>query len=57
MTWGACHVCGSTTPFIPVSKEMQRYFFGKFIELHFYSADVKLVQGAGCQHNIYQHHI
>ncbi|KAJ7201260.1 hypothetical protein GGX14DRAFT_656010 [Mycena pura] len=56
-TWSACRVCGSATPFIPVSEEMQRYSFAKFLELYFYPADVKLVQGAGCQHNIYQHHI
>jgi 1-phosphatidylinositol-3-phosphate 5-kinase len=56
-TWSACRVCGSATPFIPVSEEMQRYSFGKFLELHFYPADVQLVQGAGCAHNIYQHHI
>jgi 1-phosphatidylinositol-3-phosphate 5-kinase len=36
---------------------MQRYSFAKFLELHFYPADIKLVQGAGCQHNIYQHHV
>lgn len=56
-TWSACRVCGSATPFIPVSEEMQRYSFAKFLELHFYPADVKLVEGAGCQHNIYQHHV
>ncbi|GAW06573.1 1-phosphatidylinositol-3-phosphate 5-kinase [Lentinula edodes] len=56
-TWSACRVCGSATPFIPVSEEMQRYSFAKFLELHFYPSDVKLVQGAGCQHNIYQYHI
>ncbi|GLB35735.1 putative protein present in Fab1, YOTB, Vac1, and EEA1 [Lyophyllum shimeji] len=56
-TWSACRVCGSATPFIPVSEEMQRYSFAKFLELHFYPADVKLVQGAGCQHNIYKHHV
>ena len=56
-TWSACRVCGSATPFIPVSEEMQRYSFAKFLELHFYPADVKLVEGAGCQHNIYQYHI
>lgn len=50
-------MCGSATPFIPVSQEMQRYSFAKFLELHFYPADVQLVQGAGCQHNIYQHHV
>lgn len=57
ITWSACRQCGSATPFIPVSEEMQRYSFGKFLELHFYPADVQLVQGAGCHHNIYQHHI
>src|SRR5205823_8899669 len=56
-TWSTCKICGSATPFIPVSEEMQRYSFAKFLELHFYPADVQLVQGAGCQHNIYQHHI
>lgn len=56
-TWSACRVCGSATPFIPISEEMQRYSFAKFLELHFYPADVQLVQGAGCQHNIYQHHV
>lgn len=57
ITWSACRVCGSATPFIPVSEEMQRYSFAKFLELHFYPAEVQLVQGAGCQHNIYRHHI
>ncbi|KAH9486348.1 1-phosphatidylinositol 3-phosphate 5-kinase FAB1 [Psilocybe cubensis] len=56
-TWSACRVCGSATPFIPVSEEMMRYSFAKFLELHFYPADVLLVHGAGCQHNIYQHHV
>ena len=56
-TWSLCRLCGSATPFIPVSEEMQRYSFAKFLELHFYPADVELVQGAGCHHNIYQHHI
>ncbi|TFK77523.1 hypothetical protein BDN72DRAFT_808414 [Pluteus cervinus] len=56
-TWSACTLCGCATPFIPVSQEMQRYSFAKFLELHFYPADVKLVQGAGCHHNIFRHHI
>ena len=56
-TWSACRICGTATPFIPVSEEMQRYSLAKFLELHFYPADVMLVQGAGCEHNIYQDHI
>ncbi|EMD32532.1 hypothetical protein CERSUDRAFT_118584 [Gelatoporia subvermispora B] len=57
VTWSMCRECDSATPFIPVSEEMQRYSFAKFLELHFYPADVQLVQGAGCHHNIYRHHI
>ncbi|EPQ60145.1 hypothetical protein GLOTRDRAFT_134891 [Gloeophyllum trabeum ATCC 11539] len=56
-TWSVCRKCGSVTPFIPISQEMQRYSFAKFLELHFYPADVQLVQGAGCQHNIYRDHV
>lgn len=57
VTWSACRICGNATPFIPISEEMQRYSFAKFLELHFYPADVQLVPGAGCEHNIYKHHI
>lgn len=56
MTWSTCRVCDSITPFIPISFEMQRYSFAKFVELLFYPTDVKLVPGAGCQHSIYEHH-
>lgn len=57
ITWSACRNCGSATPFIPISPEMQRYSFAKFLELHFYPADVNIVQGAGCEHNIYRDHV
>ncbi|KZT08628.1 uncharacterized protein LAESUDRAFT_757348 [Laetiporus sulphureus 93-53] len=57
ITWSICSICEQATPFIPLSPEVQRYSFAKFLELHFYPADVQLVPGAGCQHNIYRHHI
>ena len=56
-TWSSCRLCGTVTPLILVSEEMQRYSFAKFLELHLYPADVQFVEGAGCQHNIYKHHI
>ncbi|KAJ2923606.1 hypothetical protein H1R20_g13486, partial [Candolleomyces eurysporus] len=56
-TWTVCRKCGGATPLIPVSEEVLRYSFSKFLEAYFYPADVKLVSGAGCQHNIYQHHV
>ncbi|KAF8683231.1 Translation initiation factor IF-2, N-terminal region [Rhizoctonia solani] len=56
-TWSICRVCMQSTPLIPLSEEAGRYSFAKFLELHFYPADVLLMHGAGCSHNIYQHHI
>jgi 1-phosphatidylinositol-3-phosphate 5-kinase len=56
-TWSSCRLCGMVTPLIQVSEEMQRYSFAKFLELHLYPADVQFVQGAGCKHNIYKHHV
>jgi 1-phosphatidylinositol-3-phosphate 5-kinase len=56
-TWSMCRECGKFTPFIPVSEAAQRYSFAKFLELHFYPADVQLMMGAGCDHNIYRSHI
>ena len=56
-TWSMCRECGKFTPFIPVSEAAQRYSFAKFLELHSYPADVQLMMGAGCDHNIYRSHI
>ncbi|KAF8517300.1 hypothetical protein BU17DRAFT_50059 [Hysterangium stoloniferum] len=55
-TWSVCRRCTQATPFIPVSEETLRYSFAKFLELHFYPADVLIVPGAGCSHNIYLDH-
>lgn len=55
-TWSVCRRCGQATPFIPVSEETLRYSFAKFLELYFYPADVLMVPGAGCSHNIYLEH-
>ncbi|QRV97609.1 1-phosphatidylinositol-4-phosphate 5-kinase [Ceratobasidium sp. AG-Ba] len=56
-TWSLCRVCMQNTPLIPLSEEAGRYSFAKFLELHFYPADVLLMHGAGCLHNIYEHHV
>ncbi|KAJ1301507.1 hypothetical protein OPQ81_008761 [Rhizoctonia solani] len=55
-TWSVCQECKQNTPLIPLSEEAGRYSFAKFLELHFYPADVLLMHGAGCSHNIYRHH-
>ncbi len=56
-SFSVCRICLQTTPFIPILDETLKYSFGKFLELHFYPADISLIHGAGCEHNIYLHHI
>ena len=56
-TWTLCRVCETETPSVVVSPETQRYSFSKFLELYFYPSEVQFLQGAGCEHNVYQHHI
>ncbi|KZS91899.1 hypothetical protein SISNIDRAFT_550694 [Sistotremastrum niveocremeum HHB9708] len=56
-TWTECRLCSTHTPPIHMSEEVQKYSFAKFLELQFYPADVSFVPGAGCSHNVYQHHI
>ncbi|KAG8884991.1 1-phosphatidylinositol-3-phosphate 5-kinase [Tulasnella sp. 331] len=56
-TWSTCRVCDKGTPFITLSEEACRYSLAKFMELHFYPADVRLLRGVGCLHNVYLHHI
>jgi 1-phosphatidylinositol-3-phosphate 5-kinase len=55
-SYSVCRVCRQKTPFIPISDEALKYSFGKFLELHFYPAEVLLIPGAGCEHNVYRHH-
>ena len=56
-TWSRCRVCDIPTPSIVASEVMQRYSFAKFLELHLYPTEVQFVEGVGCKHNIYKHHI
>lgn len=57
VTFSFCNICGKNSPYIPMTEEARRYSFAKLLELHFYPADVRLLRGAGCFHNIYLHHI
>ncbi|KIO33368.1 hypothetical protein M407DRAFT_17916 [Tulasnella calospora MUT 4182] len=57
VTFSFCRICGKNSPYIPMTEEAKRYSFAKLLELHFYPADVRLLRGAGCFHNIYLHHI
>ncbi|KAG9016695.1 1-phosphatidylinositol-3-phosphate 5-kinase, partial [Tulasnella sp. 427] len=57
VTFSFCCICGKNSPYIPMTEEARRYSFAKLLELHFYPADVRLLRGAGCFHNIYLHHV
>ncbi|KZT27581.1 hypothetical protein NEOLEDRAFT_1060572 [Neolentinus lepideus HHB14362 ss-1] len=55
-TWTVCRTCESATQMSPISLEMQRYSFAKFLELYFYPGDVRVLEPPTCQHNMYRHH-
>ncbi|KIY69350.1 hypothetical protein CYLTODRAFT_420748 [Cylindrobasidium torrendii FP15055 ss-10] len=62
VTWSYCPHCKASSQFKEIKKEMKRYSFAKFLELHFYPTDVKplnLVDAHGipCEHNVYTQHI
>ncbi|KZV78621.1 hypothetical protein EXIGLDRAFT_633621, partial [Exidia glandulosa HHB12029] len=49
--------CEKATPFVDVSEPTKCFSFAKFLELYFYPADAIIMEGAGCTHNIYEHHV
>ncbi|KZV84292.1 hypothetical protein EXIGLDRAFT_293756, partial [Exidia glandulosa HHB12029] len=56
-TWTFCRKCEKATPFVDVSEPTKCFSFAKFLELYFYPADAIIMEGAGCTHNIYEHHV
>ncbi|TFK56509.1 hypothetical protein OE88DRAFT_1803203 [Heliocybe sulcata] len=55
-TWTVCRICGCATQMSPISLEMQRYSFAKFLEIYFYPVEVQALEPPTCEHNMYRHH-
>lgn len=57
LMWSYCKVCPNTnTPPIPMSESTWKYSFGKYLELAFWSSEMKLRAGT-CPHDLNRDHV
>lgn len=57
LMWSYCKVCPNTnTPAIPMSESTWKYSFGKYLELAFWSSEMKLRAGS-CPHDLNRDHV
>ncbi|CRG90028.1 1-phosphatidylinositol-3-phosphate 5-kinase [Talaromyces islandicus] len=56
LMWSTCKICGNETQAIPMSESTWRYSFGKYLELSFWSRDLR-VRAGFCPHDIHRDHL
>lgn len=56
LMWSQCKICGNETPVIPMSESTWKYSFGKYLELSFWSADLRARAGI-CPHDLHRDHL
>lgn len=56
LMWSCCKICGNETQVMPMSESTWRYSFGKYLELSFWSRDVRVRAGV-CPHDIHRDHL
>ena len=56
LMWSACRKCDSETQVIQMSENTWKYSFGKYLELSFWSSDLR-ARGDICMHDIHRDHL
>lgn len=56
LMWSCCKICGNETQVIPMSSSTWKYSFGKYLELSFWSRDIRVRAGV-CPHDIHRDHL
>ncbi|OKL56604.1 hypothetical protein UA08_08153 [Talaromyces atroroseus] len=56
LMWSCCKICGNETQVIPMSVNTWRYSFAKYLELSFWSRDLRARAGV-CQHDIHRDYL
>jgi 1-phosphatidylinositol-3-phosphate 5-kinase len=56
LMWSCCKICGNETQVIPMSVNTWRYSFAKYLELSFWSRDLRVRAGV-CQHDIHRDYL
>lgn len=56
LMWSCCKICGNETQVIPMSDSTWKYSFGKYLELSFYSKNLRARAGV-CPHDLQRDHL
>jgi 1-phosphatidylinositol-3-phosphate 5-kinase len=56
LMWSVCRICGKETQVMPMSDNTQRYSFGKYLELTFWSTGL-FPRAHDCPHDIHRDHM
>ncbi|EED16341.1 1-phosphatidylinositol-3-phosphate 5-kinase (Fab1), putative [Talaromyces stipitatus ATCC 10500] len=56
LMWSCCKICGNETQVIPMSANTWRYSFAKYLELSFWSRNLRARAGV-CQHDIHRDYL
>lgn len=56
LMWSTCRICGKETQVMPMSDNTERYSFGKYLELTFWSTGL-YPRAHDCPHDIHRDHV
>ena len=56
LMWSVCRICEKETPAMLMSENTWKYSFGKYLELSFWSSDLK-ARGNICPHDLHRDHL
>ena len=56
LMWSQCRVCGAETTVAPMSSSTWKYSFGKYLELSFWSAELR-ARASTCTHDLHRDHL
>lgn len=56
LMWSICRICGKETQVMPMSESTWKYSFGKYLELSFWSKDIR-ARADICPHDLHRDHL
>ena len=56
LMWSCCKLCKKETQVVPMSQNTWRYSFGKYLEISFWSCNLRLKAGI-CPHDLHRDHL
>ncbi|KAI4192849.1 MAG: hypothetical protein LQ346_004133 [Caloplaca aetnensis] len=56
LMWSCCRICGKETQVMPMSESTWKYSFGKYLELSFWSKDIR-ARADICPHDLHRDHL